>query len=90
MSNVMTIAQLGELLRYIYDNHSPMASFRAGKRMVKYVDPHIDMRTHAVFAITIRGYGWEKTFHTQNESRDLPDSLYERVMKFLKESTLRV
>lgn len=85
MSKAMTIKELGVLLRDIDENHSPLRPTKEGLRVVKYVDPHIDMRTRTAFAITLRSYGWERTFHTQNECRDLPESLLERVTAFLKE-----
>lgn len=81
----MTFQQAGDLLKLIRDRHSPFAP-GSGHRSVKYVDPHFDMRTGHCFALTLRGYGWEKHFHTQNECRDLPESLYERVVAFLEES----
>jgi hypothetical protein len=84
MSNPMSFKEAGELIKMIYIDHSPFSRGR-GQRIVKYVDPHFDMRTGHCFALTLRGYGWEETFHTQNECRDLPDSLYDHVVKFLKE-----
>jgi hypothetical protein len=53
----------------------------------KYIYPSIDLRTNTVFAIKFAGFGWEATLHCQNECRDLPDSLYERCIKLLKEKT---
>lgn len=81
MSAAMTMTELGDLLRHIHAEHSPFA--RAGGRAVKYVDPHIDMRDFKCFAITFRGWGSDATFHTQNECRDLPDSLFDRCMAWL-------
>lgn len=85
MSAPMTFQQAGDLLKLIRDSHSPI-SVRGGK-VVKYVDPHFDMRTGHCFSLTLRGYGWERHFHTQNECRDLPESLYERVVAFLREAS---
>lgn len=79
----MSFQQAVDLLRLIRDEHSPFNA-KPGMRVVKYVDPHFDMRTCHCFAIKLRGYGWERMFHTQNECRDLPDSLYDRVVAFLK------
>lgn len=78
----MTFHEAHELLTYIRQFHSPFTAQR-GMRIVKYVDPHFDMRTGHCFAIKLRGYGWEELFHTQNECRDLPESLYTRVINFL-------
>jgi hypothetical protein len=80
----MNFQQAGDLLKMIRDKHSPLTA-RNGARMVKYVHPSLDMRTGHCFALTLRGYGWEQTFHTQNECRDLPESLFDRVVTFLKE-----
>lgn len=78
----MTFHEAHELLRHILQFHSPFTAQR-GVRIVKYVDPHFDMRTGHCFAVKLRGYGWEQFFHTQNECRDLPESLYTRVINFL-------
>jgi hypothetical protein len=83
MSKPMTFPEFGELMKYIAANNSPV-NFTHGRRSVKYVDPHFDMRFNTVFAVTLRGFGFEDTlFHTQNECRDLPQSLFERIKEFL-------
>lgn len=82
MSEPMNFQETGELLRRILEQHSPFTAQR-GMPVVKYVDPHFDMRTGHCFAVKLRGYGWEEFFHTQNECRDLPESLYTRVINFL-------
>lgn len=84
MSAPMDFQQAGDLLKLIRKEHSPFTGACTGRR-VKYVDPHFDMRTGHCFALTLRGYGWERHFHTQNECRDLPESLFDRVVTFLKE-----
>ena len=81
MSNPMTRTELGDLLKHISAEHSPFGA--RGGRTVKYVDPHIDMRDFKCFSITLRGFSYEQHFHTQNECRDLPESLYTRVMDWL-------
>ncbi len=81
MSRAMTMTELGELLKHISAEHSPF-KHKAG-RVIKYVHPNIDMRDFMCFSITLRGFGSETLFHTQNECRDLPQSLYERVMLWL-------
>lgn len=55
MSQPMSFSQTGQLLKLIYEQHSPFVS--GNGRIVKYVDPHIDMRTGHCFALTLRGYG---------------------------------
>lgn len=77
----MTSKECGELLNHTRQHHSPLSAKR-GVRIVKYVDPHFDMRTGHCFAIKLRGYGWEELFHTQNECIDLTESLYTRVLNF--------
>lgn len=83
MSKSMSFQEFGNLLKYIADNNSPLKG--VGTRpSVKYLDPVFDMRTNSVFAITIRGFGFNETvFHTQNECSNLPQSLEERVRLFL-------
>lgn len=78
----MTMTELGELLKHIRAEHSPF-QHKNGK-IVKYVHPNIDMRDGMCFSITLRGFGGTETlFHTQNECRDLPQTLQERVMLWL-------
>ena len=84
MSKPMSPDELNELLRHISLEHGPFRRPAIGKQ-VKYVHPNIDMRSNCVFSITLRGYSWEEHFYTQNECRDLPESLFERCMKFLDE-----
>ena len=88
MSKAMSFEQLQELFKYIRENNSPYSGHRKdhdGKWLpiVKYADPVIDFRTNECFHITLRGFGWNKAFATTNEFRDLPQSLYDRVMQFL-------
>lgn len=78
----MTIAQLVELIEHVQSHHTIMADNRHGKH-VKYIDPHIDMRTNDVFSVQFRGYGWTHSIHIVNECRDLPESLFDRCMAFL-------
>lgn len=81
MSKPMTMAELSELLRHVQAEHSFCRNKNG--RHVKYVDPKIDTRDWMCFAITFRLFGEGVTFHTQNECRDLPESLFERCMKWL-------
>lgn len=79
----MSFQAFGDLLKYIQQNNSPL-TVQPGYPSIKYIDPIFDMRTNTVFALTFRGFGFDdKPFHTQNECRDLPESLQERVMAFL-------
>jgi hypothetical protein len=82
MNKDMTLTDLANLLNYIRMYHSPFTA-PSGRRVVKYVDPHIDMRTGVCFAITFRTYGGEFNFYTTNEERDNPKSLFERCMDWL-------
>jgi hypothetical protein len=83
MSAPMSFQEFATLITYIANRNSPFRS-PYPRPSIKYVDPVFDMRTNSVFAITLRGFGSEdKVFHTQNECRDLPESLYERVMNYL-------
>lgn len=82
MSKNMTLIDLANLLNYIHMHHSPFAA-GSGRRVVKYVDPHIDMRTGECFSITFRTYSGEFNFYTTNEERDNPKSLFQRCMDWL-------
>lgn len=83
MSRPMTFQELVDVMKHIAANNSPFCSPR-GIPCVKYAHPSLDFRTNTCFAITLRGFaGGEKVFHTQNECRDLPLSLHDRVMKYL-------
>lgn len=85
MSRPMDFAEFQKLLDHIMKDHHPYHP-KKGCKGVKYVDPHIDIRDGKVFALTFRGFGWEKTLYTQNECRDLPESLFDRCMTLLDES----
>lgn len=82
MSQAMSFTALKTLLIYVQQNHSPF-NVRSGKRIIKYVDPHIDMRTAECFSITFRTYGGEFSFYTTNEFRDDPKSLFDRCIEWL-------
>lgn len=83
MSAPMSFKEFGDLLKYIAEHNSPLKAVYP-LPSVKYVDPVMDMRTNTVFAVTLRGFGTEdKVFHTQNECRDLKQSLYERIREYL-------
>ena len=90
MSRAMSIEEFGKLVEHIEQEHPPyMMSYREKElkegKGVKYIDPCFDMRTSTVFAVNIRGFNGDKDFHTQNECRDLPESLFERIMNWLDE-----
>jgi hypothetical protein len=80
----MSFREFADLVNLIQREHSPLSGSPWPIR-IKYIDPHFDMRTSTVFSIQLRSTGGaQKTFHCQNECRDLPESLYERVVKWLK------
>lgn len=82
MSANMTLIDLANLLEYVYTWYSPLAA-RSGRRVVKYVDPHIDMRTGECFSVTFRTYSGYVNFNTTNENRDDPKSLFARCLEWL-------
>lgn len=88
MSANMTLIDLANLLDFIYSYHSPFTA-GSGRRMVKYADPHIDMRTGECFSITFRTYGGEFNFNTTNENRDNPKNLFQRCMDWLDSDILK-
>ena len=92
MSKAMTIFEFNQLVSHITEKHPPcMSKFtREAKGLighgVKYIYPCFDMRDLKVFAVSFNGFSFEdKEFHTQNECRDLPESLYDRIMTWLDE-----
>jgi hypothetical protein len=83
MSAAMSFQEFGNLLKYIANNNSPINHTIRGTPTVKYVDPHMDMRTNTVFSVKLRGFGSEAEFYVMNEARDIPESLYDRIMTYL-------
>lgn len=83
MENSMTINDLAILLNHVKMYNSP---FTAGfhRRVVKYVDPCIDMRDGKCFSITFRGYGTEFNLNTTNENSTNPKNLFTRCMEWLE------
>jgi len=83
MSNAMTLEEMNNVLSHIRQHNGPYGPRVRHTPMIKYVAPQIDMRDGMCYAISFRNAGEETVFHTQNECRDLPETLYERVMKWL-------
>lgn len=81
MSRAMTFREFNDLLILIAKNHSMLTG--SGFR-VKYVYPSIDMRTNSVFAVRLNSGFSEVFLHTQNECRDMPETLFERCVAVLK------
>jgi hypothetical protein len=91
VSAPISFKEFADLVNLIKREHSPhtfqlpVNGVWPKNRRVKYIDPHFDMRTNDVFGIKIRLMGGgEQYFHIMNECRDLEESLYERVVKWLK------
>lgn len=82
MSRAMTFREFNDLLILIAKNHS-MLTGTSGFR-VKYIYPSIDMRTNSVFAVRLSSGFQELFLHTQNECRDMPETLFERCVAVLK------
>lgn len=88
MSKPMTLAELDTLLKLICTQNSAFSNRRLADGsylpMVKYVSPNIDIRTRTCHSIVFhQGSHHEVIFHCQNECRDLPETLLERVTKYL-------
>jgi hypothetical protein len=81
----MTFQELVDVMKFITDNNSPR-NCRRGYPVVKYADPVLDFRTNTCFIIKFRGFGSERSFYCQNEFRDHPKSLKDRVMEYLTAS----
>lgn len=61
----MTFLEFRELLTYIAKYHR----FGKGGKSIKYVTPHIDMRSGDIHAIEFRGFN-DRVFSITNENRD--------------------
>lgn len=83
----MTADQLAQVLAYAFQHNSPFnnPSF-TGRKTVKYIDPHFDLRDGRCFSVAFRGYGDEAVLHCCNEFRDVQATLFERCMSFLNKS----
>lgn len=86
MSRPMDMKEFAALVNFIKKHHSPFSTeppASGSRKTIKYIDPHIDMRSFTCFSISFRGFGGEKNFNCQNECMELPESLYERCMTWL-------
>lgn len=84
MSRPMNMTEFAAVLNHAMKHNGPFVHGSKDAPVVKYIDPHIDLRTNDVFSITFRGFGGETLLHCQNECRDLKESLFERCMTYLK------
>lgn len=82
MSRPMNLREFADVVNHIQKYNSPFTQL-PGYPVVKYMDPHFDFRSSTVFSIGFRGFGGERHFHCQNEYRDIPAPLFERVMAYL-------
>ena len=80
----MSIYELLALHKIVYDKYSPVNPTR-GHPCVKYMDPVIDMRYGTIIGVNMRSFGGSSThFHVMNESRDLKESLFDRIKTWLE------
>jgi hypothetical protein len=80
----MNMKEFAAVINHIAVHNSPFERKLKDVPCVKYMYPSIDFRTNTVFAVKFAGFGGSDTLlHCQNECRDLPESLYERIMKYL-------
>ena len=87
MSKAMSLNEFAALANLIRAEHSPYKAVAPGKRRVKYIYPSLDFRTEEVFAVRLSEFpGPIVAFHTQNDCRDLPKSLYERIVNWLNKT----
>lgn len=85
MSKPMDMHEFANVLNHAMRYNGPFVTRLAEAPCVKYIDPHIDLRTNTVFSMEFRLFGGgEVWIHCQNESRNLPASLYDRCMTFLR------
>jgi hypothetical protein len=81
----MTFAEFNLIVEFVAKECSPFSNIDKDRRTVKYIDPHFDMRTMTVYSVGFRGLDFGPTLlHVMNESRHLPDSLFDRCVAFLK------
>jgi len=84
MDNKMRISEFQELVDFI--RAQCFLCNEKGYRAIKYVVPHIDMRIGGdIYAVKfIEWLGEKHLVHTQNDCKDLEESLFDRCMKYLK------
>jgi hypothetical protein len=80
----MTMHEFANVLNHARRYNSPQVTRLKEAPVVKYIDPHISLTTDSVFTMGFRGYGGETVIHCQNECRDLPASLHDRCMTYLR------
>lgn len=80
----MTMHEFANVVNHAMRYNGPFVTRLAESPVVKYIHPSIDLRFNNVFAISFRGFGGGRILHCQNECRDLPDSLHDRCMKYLR------
>lgn len=88
MSRPMTSAELSMIMKRVSKDFNPFSArmnpIGESITTIKYVHPNYDNRTGTWFSIELRTMGGaSNVFHTQNECRDLKESLFERVNTFL-------
>lgn len=80
----MTLTELSQLSATIFFEYSVLMPRKHPRaRQVKYFHPNIDMRSGHCFSVTLRGFGWERVIHTQNECNNLERTLEERIIAYL-------
>jgi hypothetical protein len=79
----MTITQLTELIKHVEEEHN-FFNRKSGQRIVKSITPHINLRVAGtVTSVDINGYGWEKSFCSNNDGNKMSASVFDVVMTFL-------
>lgn len=87
MSDSMTLQELGALVKHIRLTNCPI-DYSRGVPCIKYIDPHIDNRDGKCFSIEFRGFGTSVVFHTMNEQRSNPISLFNRCLTYSNTGTI--
>ena len=82
MSKSMDFKELSELINHIR-NHHKFGSKEPHGRMIKYFRPSFDFRTDDVFYVELNSYGLTKEFLIINEYREIKESLFDRIMRWL-------
>lgn len=83
MSRPMNFYELQSLLDYIADFHSP-DKVQVGQKSIKFILPYLDMRNQTCFGIILKGSTWTEEFQTHIPGKQPKESLFERVLSFLR------
>lgn len=76
----MSVSEYARLLDHIDKCHSVVEIPRNPEhKRVKYLSSVFDTRTHTIYSVRMRGFGWDETISNSGEGK----ALFEKCMDFL-------